>query len=181
MGLPKISPAEAKRLMEQGATLVDVREADEHLRERIPGARHAPLSRLDEADLGDARVLIFHCKSGMRTQSAAPRLAAKAGGTCEAYIVDGGIDALRKAGVPVLRDARQPLEINRQVQIGAGSLGFVGTILGITVSPAFLVVPALVGAGLLFAGLTGFCGMARLLARAPWNRRANAQASTSAA
>jgi hypothetical protein len=28
-----------------------------------------------------------------------------------------------------------------------------------------------VGAGLVFAGVTGFCGMARLLALMPWNRR----------
>lgn len=181
MSLPTVSAAEAKRLISEGATLIDVREGDEYARERVAGARHAPLSRLDEAVLGDAGVMIFHCKSGMRTKSSATRLAEKVGDACEAYIVEGGIEALRAAGVPVLRDASQPLELNRQVQIGAGGLGLAGTILGVTVSPLFLAVPAFVGAGLIFAGLTGFCGMARLLARAPWNRQANAQASASGA
>src|SRR5262249_50935233 len=51
MSLPTINPAEARRLLDSGALLIDIREADEHAREKIPGARHLPLSRLDEADL----------------------------------------------------------------------------------------------------------------------------------
>ena len=51
MPLRTVSPAEARRLIADGATLVDVREPDEHARERIPGARHLPLSQLDDADL----------------------------------------------------------------------------------------------------------------------------------
>lgn len=170
MSLPTITADEARRLMAEGATLVDVREADEHARERIEAARHAPLSRLDQADLGGAPVVIFHCKSGMRTRTAAAALAAKAGDRCDAYIVEGGLEALRKAGVPVARDAGQPIEMFRQVQIGAGGLGLGGTLLGLTVSPGFFIIPAFVGAGLMFAGVTGFCGMARVLAHAPWNR-----------
>jgi hypothetical protein len=70
----------------------------------------------------------------------------------------------------VATDRRQPLELQRQVQIGAGSLAFVGTMLGLFVSPWFFAVPAFVGAGLIVAGVTGFCGMARVLMQAPWNR-----------
>ena len=95
--------------------------------------------------------------------------------TCDAYIVEGGLDAWKKAGLPVVTDRRQPLELQRQVQIGAGSLAFGGTLLGLLVSPWFLVVPLFVGGGLILAGVTGFCGMARLLARAPWNRAAYRQ------
>jgi hypothetical protein len=72
--------------------------------------------------------------------------------------------------VPVVTDRRLPIELQRQVQIGAGSLVFAGTLLGLLASPWFFAVPALVGAGLMTAGLTGFCGMARILMRAPWNR-----------
>ena len=71
-------------------------------------------------------------------------------------------------------DSKAPLEIMRQVQIGAGALVLLGVVLGVMVHPAFLGVSAFVGAGLAFAGATGFCGMARLLALAPWNRRAEA-------
>ena len=114
--------------------------------------------------------VIFHCKSGARTQTNAPRLARKLGDACEAFIVEGGLDAWRKAGLPVVTDRRQPLELQRQVQIGAGSLAVTGTLLGLFVSPWFFAVPAFVGAGLIIAGVTGFCGMARILMRAPWNR-----------
>jgi rhodanese-related sulfurtransferase len=52
MSLPRISPVKAKNLLDQGAILIDIREADEHAREKVIGARHLPLSKLDEADLG---------------------------------------------------------------------------------------------------------------------------------
>ena len=172
MSIPTIKPAEARRHLDSGALLIDIREADEHAREKIPGARHLPLSMLDEADLAvhQGKPVIFHCKSGARTQANAPRLAGKLGETCEAFVVEGGLDAWRKAGLPVVSDRHQPLELQRQVQIGAGSLAFVGTLLGLLVSSWFFAVPAFVGAGLIAAGLTGFCGMARILMRAPWNR-----------
>jgi rhodanese-related sulfurtransferase len=172
MSLPAIKPAEARRLLDGGALLIDIREADEHAREKIPGARHLPLSNLDEIDLAvhQGKPVIFHCKSGARTQANASRLAAKLGETCEAFVVEGGLDAWRKAGLPVVTDRRQPLELQRQVQIGAGSLAFAGTLLGLFASPWFFAVPAFVGAGLITAGVTGFCGMARILMRAPWNR-----------
>ena len=58
----------------------------------------------------------------------------------------------------------------RQVQIAAGSLVLLGLILSQTVAPAWILLCWFVGAGLTFAGLSGFCGMARLLALMPWNR-----------
>ena len=172
MTLPTITPLEARRLIDQGAILVDIREADEHAREKIPGARHLALSKLDGMDLTmpGSKPVVFHCKSGARTMANASRLAAKIGDTCDAFIVEGGLDAWRKAGLPTVADRRQPLELQRQVQIAAGSLAFAGTLLGLLVSPWFLAVPAFVGAGLVTAGVTGFCGMARILVRLPWNR-----------
>ena len=174
MSLLTVSLAEAKRLLEEGAVLVDVRERDEHAREKMPGARHLSLSKLDQADfaLPRGKPLLFYCRSGARTLANAGRLAAKAGGS-EAYIVAGGIDAWKKAGLSVVTDHRQPVELQRQVQIGAGSLVFAGTVLGLFVSPWFVGVTLFVGGGLILAGVTGFCGMARLLVRAPWNRAVN--------
>lgn len=171
MSLPQISPVKAKELIDRGAVLVDIREFDEHARSRIPDARHAPLSRLGRLGIEtDAQAVIFHCRSGNRTAGNAERLA-----QCtdyEAFILDGGIDAWKSAGLPVIEDKRQPIEIMRQVQIAAGSMAFAGTALGALVHPGFYAVPALVGAGLVFAGVSGSCMMARLLAFAPWNRRA---------
>src|SRR6188508_2840580 len=87
-GLRTISPERAAELVRRGAVLIDIREADEHARERIPGARHHALSRLDAespARPGD-EVLVFHCRSGARTHGHAARLATAA--NCEAYILD---------------------------------------------------------------------------------------------
>ena len=170
--LQPISPQRAAELMRDGAVLIDVREADEHARERISGARHHALSRIEvenPARPGD-EVLVFHCRSGARTNANAPRLAAAAAG-CKAYVLDGGLEAWKKAGLPTALDRRQPIEINRQVQIAAGSLVLAGVLLGALVAPGFYVVSAFVGAGLAFAGISGFCGMARLFALMPWNRR----------
>ena len=171
MSLPTISPEHAKRLLDEGAVMVDIREADEHARENIAGAQPMPLSKLDEADLAvhEGKPVLFHCKSGARTLANAPRLADKAGDACEAYIVEGGLDAWKRAGLPVVTDRRQPIELQRQVQIAAGSLAFFGTLLGLLASPWFFAVPLFVGGGLMNAGMTGFCGMARLLVYMPWN------------
>jgi rhodanese-related sulfurtransferase len=172
MALPIVAPNEAQRLIAEGAVLIDVREADEFAREQIPGARHVALSRFDPALLAasSGKTIIFHCRSGARTLGNAPRLAAWVDSSCRAYILEGGIDAWRRAGLPVVTDASRPIDLQRQVQIGAGSLAFFGTLLGLLVSPWFFAVPLFVGAGLMTAGITGFCGMGRLLVHAPWNR-----------
>jgi rhodanese-related sulfurtransferase len=158
-------------LIDRGAVLVDIRELDEHARSKIPAARHAPLSRLDKLEIGtDAKAVIFHCRIGNRTASDAERLAQCT--DCDAYILDGGIDAWKSAGLPVVESRGQPIEIMRQDQITAGSLVFAGTVLGALVHPGFYGLAAFVGTGVVFAGVSGSCMMARLLAFAPWNRRA---------
>lgn len=172
MSLKTISPAEARRLVDDGAVLVDVREADEHARERIPGARNVPLSSLNDGqrlDLDVAQGIVYHCHSGARTAENAARLASAAGR--EAYLVEGGFEAWRRAGLPVDVDRRQPLPVMRQVQIGAGGLVVFGVMLGYLVSPWFFLLSGFVGAGLFQAGITGWCGMANLLRLMPWNRR----------
>lgn len=172
MTLPTIDVSRARRLIDEGAVLVDIREFDEHARERVPGARHHALSRLSSIDPQGATAVIFHCRSGARTAGNAQRLAASV--ECDAYILEGGIDAWRKAGLAIAVDRRQPIDIMRQVQITAGSLVVLGVILGVWVAPAYFALSAFVGAGLAFAGITGWCGMAKLLALMPWNRRATA-------
>ncbi len=173
MTLKSLSPIEAKTLAERGAAIIDIRERDEFAREHIPGARNAPLSGIGERiAAGGSGIVIFQCKSGMRTRANADRLEAASG--CEAYILDGGLEAWKAARLPVALDRREPLEMMRQVQIAAGSLVVLGTVLGALVHPGFHALSAFVGAGLFYAGASGFCGMAHLLALMPWNRRAAA-------
>ena len=170
MSIKTITPAEAMQKMEAGALLVDIRGTDEHARERVPAAKNVPLDQLAGHDLG-ADTVIYHCKSGMRTQQAADQLAACAG-TRDCYIVEGGLGAWEKAGLPVEKVKGAPMEMQRQVMIAAGSLVLLGTLLSLLVAPAFIWLAVFVGAGLTFAGVSGSCGMAMLLAKMPWNRRA---------
>lgn len=169
--LRSISPDRAADLVRDGALLVDIREADEHARERIAGARHLPLSRLDGQTVANdsGGIVIFHCRSGARTRANAERLAVTCAG--EAYALEGGLQSWKDAGLPVISDRKQPIEIMRQVQIAAGVMVVTGVLLGAVVAPAFYGLAAFVGTGLVFAGASGTCGMAKLLAWMPWNRR----------
>ncbi|QEY25312.1 rhodanese family protein [Neisseria zalophi] len=174
MPVDTINAVDAKRKLQQGAVLVDIRQSDEYRREHIEGAVLQPLNQINEHGLSEtlqkAECLIFHCKSGMRTRNAAEVLSQKAAGK-EAFILEKGLDGWKSSGLPTQKDHSQPLEMMRQVQIAAGSLALLGALLGWAVSPLFYLLCAFVGAGLLTAGLTGFCGMARILALMPWNRR----------
>ena len=169
MPLPHITPAKAKALIDQGAIFVDIRDMDEHARERIPQSHNMPLSKLCENSVGkNQKAIVFHCKSGNRTRMNAALLARAA--QVDAFILDGGIEAWKKAGLPVAQDRKQPIEIMRQVQIAAGGLALLGALLGLTVNPAFYALSGTVGAGLMFSGITGSCAMARILKIMPWNR-----------
>lgn len=171
--LTPLNPAEVdRRLKANTAVLIDIREPDEFLREHVAGAVHAPLSSFDTASprLPDGREIIYTCRTGNRTGVNCARLAARAPG--EAFVLDGGLEAWKAAGLATHKDASRPIELMRQVQMTAGGLILVGAALGLVVHPAFWGLSAFVGAGLFVAGATGFCGMARLLAVMPWNRNA---------
>ncbi len=164
-----IDPKEAGRLVdEENALLVDIREPEEHAGEHIPGARLAPLSVLSTLppDPDRERPAVFFCQSGMRTKNNAGTLEER--GFAASYIIEGGLNGWKNAGLPaVKRD--MPLPMPRQIQIGAGSLVFLFSLLAFFFS-GFLWLTLLVGLGLIFAGYTGVCMMARVLARMPWNR-----------
>lgn len=99
--MKSITPQRAAELVKDGAILIDIRESHEHAREHVPGARHHALSRVDAEHPvrpGD-KVVIFHCLSGARTSANAHRLAPKTP-DCEAYLLEGGIAAWKRAGLP---------------------------------------------------------------------------------
>jgi rhodanese-related sulfurtransferase len=170
--LEPIAPGTAKELLDQGqAMLIDIREPMEHARERIPGTRLVPLSKLDASAVAaeaGGKPIIFHCLSGNRTGTNAACLASAAPG--KAYVMAGGLNAWKAAGLPLTVNKKAPIDLMRQVQIATGSLVVLGVALAAGVSLWFMLLAGFVGAGLVFAGTTGFCGMARVLARMPWNR-----------
>lgn len=169
--LKPLSAQEAfARLTSNQVVLVDVREPDEYAREHIEGSVSVPLSAYESAHLKleAGKTVVFLCRGGQRTTMSCERLASRIEG--QAYRLEGGLMAWRQAGLPVAVDSKQPLELMRQVQLAAGGLILIGAVLGTLIHPGFWGVSAFVGAGLMFAGATGFCGMARLLAFMPWNR-----------
>jgi len=161
-----IDPQEARRRFEAGCSvLVDVREPDEVSALSVPGALHIPLDELNRriGELPRDQEVLFLCRSGTRSGMACERVADR---LSNAKSVSGGILAWEKAGGPVTVRSRA-IPLMRQVQIVAGVL----ILAGFFFKPLWLLVPV-VGVGQTVAGLTGFCGMARLLQKMPWNRLA---------
>lgn len=152
-------------------TLVDVRTPAEFHAAHIECARLQPLPDLRSANLlkefGQETLYVI-CQSGARAAKAISRLEESGMENC--VLVEGGMDAWLQAGLPTIRGKSNSLSILRQVQITVGLICAVGSTLAILVSRFFAVLPLLMGIGLLFAGLTGTCGLALFLSVMPWNR-----------
>jgi rhodanese-related sulfurtransferase len=151
---------------------VDVRTPAEFGEIHAAGAQLVPLDVLDHPAVEAARgknpgPIYLLCASGIRATKAAEKL--RNTGLDDVVVVAGGTNAWAAAGLPVIR-GRKTISIERQVRIGAGSFVLIGTGLGRFVHPAFYLLAAFVGAGLVFAGVTDICGLAIVLAKAPWNR-----------
>lgn len=170
-GVTHIDCATVKQWLDAGdAVLVDVREPVEHAGLAIPGATLVPLGKISKDALPDhaGKRLVLHCKAGGRSKQACEKLAAAG---LEVFSMTGGIDAWNAAGLPVRKNDKAPLDLVRQVHIVVGSMVLLFSILAAaTGSLWFLIVPIFFGGGLLFAGATGFCGLALMLSKMPWNR-----------
>lgn len=157
--------------------LIDVRSPAEFRAEHIPGSINLPLDQLDEAAIarqcGEGQTVCLVCKSGQRAAVAAERLATKtpAPGKFALTRLEGGINALAECNVALNRASGGVISLERQVRIAAGGLVLLGVLIGSALHPAGFALSALVGAGLVVAGVTDWCGMGLLLARLPWNAR----------
>ncbi len=149
---------------------VDVREPNEFLRERIPGTLLIPLSRLSShvTELKKTRPIVLVCTKGERSLKASTYLQ-KAGFT-NIEILEGGIEAWKACGKPLIRGSSRIWGLERQVRfcVGVGILGGIG--LSLLASPHWIWLSALVGAGLTFSAVTNTCGLAILLSKMPWNQ-----------
>ena len=148
--------------------VIDVREAMEYASGHIAGSLNVPLRQLPGAVLPE-RPLVLVCQSGQRSSQGLRQLLER-DHRAPLRELAGGLMAWEQAGLPLRRLSKAPLPLMRQVQIAAGSLVLLGLTLGTFVAPGWLLLSWVVGAGLVFAGISGFCGMARLLALLPWNR-----------
>jgi rhodanese-related sulfurtransferase len=158
----------------RGPTIIDVRTPGEFARLHARGAESMPLDQLDPAAVrarrqtADEPVYVI-CQSGGRATRACQQL--NDAGAGPAVCIEGGTAAWQRAGLPVERTAGGVISLERQVRIAAGSLVLIGVLAAWLVHPLFLALAAFIGCGLVFAGITDFCGMGLLLAKMPWNRR----------
>lgn len=174
--MTNIQPTELQSILESdsAAQLLDVRTPIEHSQIHAPGVHLMPLDRLDAAHLvstggfSKTRPVYILCHSGGRARQAAAKL--EQSGFEKCCVVEGGTSAWAAAGLPVNRGASRVISLERQVRIAAGFLVFSGVILSQVVNPAFIWLSGFVGAGLIFAGATDWCGMGMLIARMPWNQ-----------
>lgn len=175
---------------EQQCTLLDVRTEVEYAAEHLPGSHLMPLHELEklagQAKAGgalhlDARTserlglkegvpTYILCQSGGRAKRAALMLSGAGVEGC--VVVEGGIEACRASGLELMKGESRVLPLMRQVQIVIGTFCATGAALALWKDPMFGLIPLFMGLGLLFAGLTGTCGLALLIARMPWNKGA---------
>lgn len=153
--------------------LIDVRELVEYQSCSIPNAKHLPLSEvtIDRTHLPEHenKQLVFHCKSGKRSAMACEKLLNE-GIDFDIYTLEGGIDAWIKNDFSTI-SLKKILPLERQMHITISILILSGLTLNFILNNSlYLILPLITGLGLLNAGITGWCGMGKLIARMPWNK-----------
>ena len=165
------SDIEAERA--RNSLLLDVRSPAEFRGGHVRGAVNLPLELVTVAKVSTLRGgnpdrhVVLLCAAGKRATDAAERLSGKG---LQILVVTGGTAACATAGLPLDKISNGVISVERQVRIAAGTLVFGGVLLGANVHPGFYGLSAFVGAGLVFAGVTDWCGMGLLIARVPWNK-----------
>ncbi len=154
-----------------GDFLLDVRTPGEFNYEHIEGSECDPLQDLDAGAwakrLDGSRRCVVVCQAGIRAKKAAEKLVAA--GVTNLVVLDGGVNGWKGAGRTCLRGERRVLPLDRQVRIASGLIVVTGVVLGALVNQAWYGLAGFMGAGLVFAGITNWCGLATLVGKMPWN------------
>jgi len=173
--VPEIGSVQPEELQawicgKQPLQVIDVREFPEFAGGRIGCAHLLPLNELEaRADQLDRNTpLVCVCRSGKRSAQAASRL--RALGFHNVTQLEGGLVAWEQKGLPLTRDAHAPWSLERQVRFALGLFVLAGLSLSLLWSAA-IVMSWIVGVGMVFTAVLDWCGMALLLAKAPWNTR----------
>lgn len=156
-------------LSEKACHLIDVREPVEHAEGHIVGAQLIPLGEIERraSEIGRDKPVVLMCRGGTRGGQALAKLQAL--GFSNALNLEGGMLAWTAAGWPTDHAARKVFPLMQQVQIVIGCGVLLGVGLSLWVHPNWVYLSAFFGAGLVFAGSTGWCGLAILLSKMPWN------------
>ena len=168
--LEHVNAAQAREKVEQGAILVDVREPAEFNSAHIAGASLHPLGEVSaEAIAHYQKPIVIYCQKGMRGTKACEKILAE-NPSIDIVNLSGGIEAWSQAGFSTQKGESSGLSLDRQVQLTIGLLVLSFSILSTTLHPNFIYGAMFMGAGLIFAGISGFCSLTRVMAIAPWNK-----------
>jgi rhodanese-related sulfurtransferase len=144
----------------------------EYKEQHIKGVRSVPLdtiaAHVDE--FKNKKTIYVHCRSGNRSKRAIETLTSL-GVQAELVNVEGGITAWQASGLEthsLLGSKRMP--VMQQVLLTAGVLVLTGFMLSKIGNPSWIYLSVFVGVGLTFSGATGWCGMAYVLSKMPWNK-----------
>lgn len=153
------------------AILIDVRQPAEHRSQNISHAKLIPLDQICKEKLPHIgnKKLVIHCQAGKRSLMACQKLLNENLGV-EIYNLEGGINSWCSSGCDANVKSNNFLPLDRQVQLVIGILIVFSTLLGFFIDQNFLILTAIIGAGLIFAGLSGICMLANLIAKMPWNK-----------
>ena len=164
-----VSQSFDKRKQNSGIALIDVRTPAEYGSVHADGAVNHPLESMELEKIPYAKEDEIHliCQSGGRSVKVSHKL--EAAGFTNVVNVEGGTSAWHEAGLPVV-EGKKVISLERQVRIVAGSLVVIGAVVGQFVHPVGFGLSALIGAGLVYAGVTDTCGMGMMIAKMPWNR-----------
>ncbi|WKX73667.1 rhodanese-like domain-containing protein [Streptomyces sp. XD-27] len=174
MSMPSALDTEQARTRLPDLTVIDVRTPGEYASGHLPGAVNIPLDQLPRAlpalrEAADRSGLLVVCASGARSEDARGTLAAHG---VTAATLTGGTSAWADAGHDLHRPAtagRAAWSMERQVRFTAGAVVLAGLGLGLC-RPAWRLLSAGIGAGLVYSAVSDTCGMAAVLARLPHNR-----------
>ena len=169
MSVKTISVQEAKKIMDSNeAVLIDVREPAEYRSMSIEGSELMPLTTFDGKQVSKSQKVIVHCQRGRRSEMAISRI--EGFEAMDIYSMVGGIEAWKSEGYPVRQAQSQMISIDRQTQLVIGFFVSVFCLLAINFHINYLYGALFFGLGLVNAGLTGWCGLGKLMAKMPWNQ-----------
>ncbi len=153
--------------------IIDVRSPAEYRSLHIPDALLSPLDMLDPAAIMKSRKLssdaplFIACQAGTRAKKAQDIF--KKAGFENCCVIEGGIAAWAAKGLPVNK-GKSVIPVDRQTRIVVGTMILIGLALGYFVNPAFLLLSAIGGCGMIYAGITDLCPLADMIAKLPWNK-----------
>jgi len=168
-----ISAKNAHNMLTQGdAILIDVREPDEFKIRHIPYAHSIPLSSVSNMmrfmDIPHDKKIIMQCLAGKRGEQACGIIHGNL--KHDIFNIEGGLTAWEDSGLPVIGNKEPKFSIFRQVQMIMGSLIAFLIFLGFWGLTFMFALAGLFAFALAVAGFTGWCGLALLLNKMPWNK-----------